>query len=437
MENALIDDVQQPSLTGTLLFVDDEQNILSSLSRLFRPSGCRILTANSGKEGLQILENEAVDLIVSDMRMPEMAGDEFLEQVAEKWPDTMRILLTGYSDMTATITAINKGGIYRYISKPWEEDDLKITVQRALEQKRLEAVVQQQNRELKELNSDLESKVQERTAELSQTMGMLENAYDSLKKGYTDSVKTFSNIIEAREGQVSGHARRVANMARRVALAMGADKVDTQDIFFAGLLHDVGKIGLSDRLLNTPFDSLSGDDREKVIRHSVVGEMLLMPLEILREAAKIIHSHHERYDGNGYPNGLKEEEIPLGAYILAVVDDYDALQAGMLMSEKLTATQAQDFIVKNSGKRYAPQVVDVFINLIKADNNETDTAGEAVYTSADALREGMVLGQDLMTKSGMVLIAKGYRLDAALIKKIRYLAGITENGAGVYVIKNG
>lgn len=435
MESALIDDKQKSLLSGTLLFVDDEQNILSSLKRLFRSSGYRILTASSAKEGLEILENEAIDLIVSDMRMPEMSGDEFLEQVAVKWPNTIRILLTGYSDISATIAAINNGGIYKYISKPWEDGDLKITVQRALEQKRLEEIVEQQNRELKELNEGLENKVQARTAELSQTVGMVEKAYESLKKGYGDSIKTFSNIIEAREGQVAGHARRVANMARRVALALGVDKVETQDIFFAGLLHDIGKIGLPDRLLSTPFDELSDHDREEVIRHSIVGEMLLMPLDILHGAAKIIHSHHEWFDGGGYPDGLKKEEVPLGAYILAVADDYDALRAGMLMSEKLSAAQAQDFILNNRGKRYSPQVVDVFMNLIKADNKESKAEEEAVYMSADALKEGMVLGRDLMTKSGMVLIARGYRIDEALIKKIQHLAGIAENGAGVYVMK--
>lgn len=123
---------------ATILFVDDEVNILSSLKRLFRPFGYRIFTAEGGAQGLEMLARERVDLVVSDMRMPEMNGAQFLEQVRERWPETVRILLTGYAEIGATIDAINKGEIYRYISKPWEDDDILLTVKQALQQKRLE-----------------------------------------------------------------------------------------------------------------------------------------------------------------------------------------------------------------------------------------------------------------------------------------------------------
>src|SRR5487761_2120818 len=123
---------------ATLLFVDDEVNILSSLKRLFRPGGYRIFTAESGAQGLEILQHEAVDLVVSDMRMPEMNGAKFLEQVNARWPDTIRILLTGHAEIGATIDAINKGHIYRYISKPWEDNDILLAIKQALHQKKLE-----------------------------------------------------------------------------------------------------------------------------------------------------------------------------------------------------------------------------------------------------------------------------------------------------------
>ena len=171
------DDLQSSTRPATLLFVDDEPNILSALRRLFRPHGYKIHTAEGGAEGLELLEREPVDLVISDMRMPNMDGAQFLEQVRQKWPDTVRILLTGYADVSSTIAAINKGEIYRYIAKPWNDNDIVLLVKQALELKdlerekrRLEALAQRQNEELKELNANLEAKVLERTEEVRQTM---------------------------------------------------------------------------------------------------------------------------------------------------------------------------------------------------------------------------------------------------------------------------
>lgn len=418
--------------TSTLLIVDDEENILRSLNRLFRPQGYRVITAGSGAEGLEILEKTEVDLVISDMRMPEMPGDQFLEQVAERWPQVMRILLTGYSDVESTISAINKGGIYKYISKPWEENDIKISVRRALEQKALEAVVHRQNLELKALNNSLEARVQERTEELKQIVMMLELAHDSLKQAYEDTITTFSNLIEAREGDVAGHARRVAELARNMAVQMGLNEVDAQDIYFAGLLHDVGKIGLPDRLLNTPFDRLSDADRDEMIKHCALGEMMLMPLEILRTPAKIIHAHHERYDGSGYPDGIKGDAIPLSARILAIADDYDALQSGMMTSNKMSAEQAEGFIVERCGKHYTPQVVDALTACLRSEADKRDVPMKLIR-AAD-LKPGMVVAKDLVSNSGVVLLARGNSLDQPLIDMIKRIVSLTGKNSGLYIV---
>lgn len=173
----------------TLLCVDDEVNILSSLRRLLRSTGYRILTAESGPAALRILEQEPVDLIISDMRMPEMSGAEFLALAHESWPTTPRILLTGYADMQSTIDAINKARISRYISKPWDDQKMLEVIEEALLVKRLEkernqlnAVIVRQNNELQLLNSSLEQQVAERTKELELAMGDLNLAHEKLKK---------------------------------------------------------------------------------------------------------------------------------------------------------------------------------------------------------------------------------------------------------------
>lgn len=412
---------------STILFIDDEANILSSLKRLFRPHGYRILTADSGSAGLALLEQEqgAVDVVVSDMRMPGMSGAEVLEQVRLKWPEAVRILLTGYADVSSTIAAINRGEIYRYISKPWSDEEILLTLRDALERKllkaekqRLEALTLRQNEELKELNASLEEKVRQRTEALRQTMDQLSVAHEKLKKGFFTSIQVFANLMELREGTMAGHSRRVADLARNLAKKLGLSATETQDVVVAGLLHDIAKIGLPDHLLTKPFTTLSPDERAEFIKHPVKGAAALMALEQLANSARLIRAHHERFDGLGYPAGLKDAEIPVGARILALVNDYDALQAGRLVPKKLSADGALAMIVEGRGKRYDPLMVDAFIELMgKAP--KVESYGPEIAISAAKLKAGMVLTRDLVSREGLLLLAREYVLDDSLIGQIR------------------
>ena len=406
----------------TLLFVDDEANILSSLKRLFRPLGYRIFTAESGAQGLEIMEREAVDLVVSDMRMPEMNGAQFLEKVNERWPETVRMLLTGYAEVGATIDAINKGHVYRYISKPWEDNDIVLATRHALRQKRLERanrgleeLTRRQNEELKELNATLEDKVKARTEEVRQTMAFLEAAHDKLKKSFITSIRVFSNLIEMRNPNMLGHARRVAELARTIAQRMGMNDAEVQDVFIAGLLLDVGKIGLPDHLLDKPFVSLTAEERSQVMKHPVKGQMALMALEQLQGASKLILSHCERFDGMGYPDRLAGLSIPLGARILAVANDYDAVQHGLLLNKRLKQTDAIAFIQEGAGKRYDPTVVDTFLR----NTADTGMSKELVLGSRQVVA-GMELSRDLIAKDGLLLLTRGTVLNEKMIEEIQF-----------------
>jgi putative nucleotidyltransferase with HDIG domain len=410
---------------STLLFVDDEASILSSLRRLFRPHGYRILTAGSGAEGLGLLEKEAVDVVVSDMRMPEMDGAQFLEQVRNRWPDVVRILLTGYADIASTIAAINRGEIYRYIAKPWDDNEIVLTVRDALERKRLEienarldALTKQQNEELKALNASLEQKVAERTAQLRQTLASLEKAHKDLNRSFMISVRVFSGLLELRGGRLAGHSRRVAEQARAVAQRMGLSESDSQDILLAALLHDIGKIGLSDELLSKPFNMLSAQSRAEVMKHPVIGQNILMGIEQLQAAAKLVHHHHENYDGSGFPDKLAGIAIPLGSRIVSAVNEYDALQLGTLTQKPLSAAEAAAFLVDNRGKRYDPGVVDAFLQLLA--ETQKDAVVELPMRVAQ-LRSGMVLAKDLTHRDGYLLLAHGHSLDDAVIGELRRL----------------
>jgi len=427
--------------SATLLFVDDETNILSSLRRLFRPLGYKILVAPGGKEGLEIMENSAVDLIISDMRMPEMDGATFLAKVAERWPETVRILLTGYADMESTIAAINVGKIYKYISKPWDENDIKLSVRHALEQrfleqerKRLRALTERQNRELQAFNANLEEKVQQRTQELRQTMGLLETAHKSLKSNYVSSIKVFSSIIELREGASTGHAQRVADLARTLALKAGMDSETALQVLFAGLLHNIGKVGLPDTLINKPFNELAKEDREQVAKHPVIGEGLLMGLDNLQVAAQLIRSQHEHYDGGGYPDKLSQDAIPLGARIIALANDYDEMLQGTFSRKTYTQSEAKHYLLKNRGKRYDPELMDLFLDMLKT--SELPTPKEVIrLVKSNGLAVGMVLAHDLIAQDKVLLLSKGHVLDDSLIQRVQDLERALDEDLDIYIIE--
>lgn len=425
----------------TLLFVDDEPNILAALRRLFRPLGYRIFVAESGAAGLEIIGQEHIDLVISDMRMPIMDGAQFLEQVRLKAPDTVRILLTGYADIQSTIDAINKGQIYRYIAKPWEDNDITITVRQALERKRLErekerleALTLRQNEELKDLNANLEAKVKARTEEVRQTMGFLQIAHENLKKSFLTSIRIFSNLMELREGQMAGHSRRVADLSRKLAIRLGLKDNEVQDVMIAGLLHDIGKIGLADALLHKPFNMLAGEERREVMKHPVIGQTALMALEQMHGAAKIIRGHHERFDGQGYPDALSGLEIPMGARILGVVNDYDAVQLGHISSKRLSAQEALLYIKDGRGKRYDPSVCDEFIAMMGGVDAGGDQPKEKDFAVRPAdIKPGMVLTRDLVTRSGLLLLAKDYVIDENLVEQLRTFEKVDGQPLTIYV----
>jgi response regulator RpfG family c-di-GMP phosphodiesterase len=345
-------------------------NILTSLRRLLKREGYTIFIAQSAQEGLSILERQAIDLILSDMRMPVMDGAVFLEKVSEDWPDSIRILLTGYSDLSATISAVTKGRIYKYISKPWEEQDLLLTIRHALDRKYLEQERQRlakltlkQNMELKELNKNLEKRVEEQTEELRQAMGRLEKTHESLKKNYFSTIRVFSDLIEMREGSSAGHARRVADLSRKVAQNMGLSSTDAQNSFIAGLLHGIGKIALSDQVINKPLAMLSAEEMKQYRKYAILGESILLELDNLQPAARIIRSHLEHYDGSGFPDRLAGNEIPIGARILAGANDYEFLRNGLFSGEKLSHKDALKFLEDRVGSRYDPDVVETLAQL--------------------------------------------------------------------------
>ncbi len=276
-------DGQTPQVT--ILLVDDEPSILSALRRLFRPQGYRILMAEGGAAALELAATDTIDLVISDMRMPQMDGAQFLQRMRSLQPDAMRILLTGYADINSTIAAINGGEIHRYIAKPWDDNDIVLVVREALARRQLEMrnrqlaeIVQKQNDELLGLNAGLEDRVRQRTAEIEQINDMLTVAYDELKSNFMLSMQIFAGLMELRHNGMSGQSRRVAALARRTCVHLKLDERLSHDIHVAALLHNIGKIGFPDSLLNRPISTLNSEDVARYRKHPLNAETALMPL---------------------------------------------------------------------------------------------------------------------------------------------------------------
>jgi response regulator RpfG family c-di-GMP phosphodiesterase len=408
-----------------ILLVDDEPNILSALCRLFRNEDFRVLIAGSGAAGLEIMATQPVDLVISDMRMPGMNGAQFLEQARLNWPDTMRLLLTGHADISYVLDAINRGEIYRYITKPWDDSDILQTVRQALERKllgqeqtRLEALVLSQNVRLVALNASLENKVRERTIELEQARDTLVELNTALKTNFLLSIKVFSNLIEIRGGNLAGHSLRVAEMARKLALEVGCDELATNDILLAAMMHDIGKIGLSDDMLKLPRSVMSREQSVHYQKIPTEGEQLLMPIAELRGAAKLVRAQQERFDGHGYPDQLSGTAIPLGARILALVSDYDNLQIGMIFPRKIWPDEAREYLLQDHGTHYDPQLVTALFRMLDNHAGSTTPQRTILHIAAATVQPGVTLALDMVLPNGSLLLSAGHFIDSSMCRQI-------------------
>lgn len=405
-----------PQPQCTVLCVDDEPNILSSLRRLFRPCGYRVLVADGGAQGLEFLRSEPVDLVISDMRMPHMDGAQFLKAVREGWPEVVRILLTGYADISSTIEAVNQGQIYRYVSKPWTDEDMMLTVRQALETRalqrekdRLEALTREQNETLRQLNESLEAKVQERTADL-------QRAHEKLKQSFLTAVKIFSTLMEMRHPVLAGHSRRVAVLARSMAIHMGMNDLNVQNVFIAGMLHDIGKIGFPDGLLTRAVRTMSSEELVTYRKHPIDGATALMALDELASVTKLVRHHHERFDGQGFPDGLQGHDIPLGARLLAVANDYDSLQIGTFSALHFKPEEARQTLEKDRGKRYDPQALDALMAVTTAPPKPPMRERRLKLSE---LQPGMVLSREFTRTGGALLLGVDQVLSEKLIERMQ------------------
>lgn len=407
-----------------ILFVDDEAPILASLRRMMRKYPYNCFFAENAQAGLEILESHPIDLIVSDMRMPVMDGAAFLAEVKQRWPFSVRFLMTGYADMNAAINALNLGGINRYISKPWDEQALIEAIDEGLrirrlerEKKRLLDKTRQQNEELKRFNEELESRVNERTQEIQHKSALLKTALKQLESSYDASARVFATIINSRPLLQKGQSRHVADLAKAIAERMSLGRSDIAYIYYAALLHELGKLNLPDDILMRAEANLTHRDIEVYQKYPEMGEMFLTAITALAPSARLIRHHTELFDGSGFPDGQRGQSIEPGARIIRVARDFIGLQSGLMSNSPYSKEQAYRYIEEHAGRRYDPEVVEHLRPLI--DSFSVEISGDQEQRVAvAALRPGMVLSRDLVNKSGILLMAAGSKLNEHVINKL-------------------
>ncbi len=313
-----------------LLIVDDEPDNLALLYRTLRGK-YDIAKSTSPLMALEMLQKEHFHCILSDHKMPEMDGVEFLKRSCEISPDTMRLLVTAYTDAGILIDAINYAKIYRYIKKPYNPDELLLIVENALEYW-----------QLKYDNSAL---------------------VNDLKDLFAGTITAIVEALDAKDSYTLGRSRRVTFYAVKIAKALHLSETTTGKIELAGLLHDIGMIGVSDDILSK-VEKLTQEEYDEIKKHVVHSVRILDDIKQLADVVEIIKYHHEFYDGNGYPYGKAGEDIPIGSRIIAVADAFDSMVTPKVYRNQVPPVEALSQIKKSAGKQFDPVVVETFEQIL-------------------------------------------------------------------------
>ncbi|MBI4714866.1 MAG: response regulator [Nitrospirae bacterium] len=349
--------------SSQILVVDDEALIREVLTRKLKESGYRIQTAENAFDALEKIRGNGFSVILSDIMMPGMDGISLLKKVRAQNPDTAVVMITALSNVNSAVESLRLGA-YDYIIKPFNLEEVVISVRNALEKRRLIL----ENREYQQF---LEQKVEEQTQEIrghliteQQKTQELNSALHEIQITYNATLEALSVALDFRDNETEGHSQRVVQYSLALARELKLGEEDLETIERGTLLHDVGKIGVPDAILKKPA-KLTPEEWVEMRKHVEHGFRMLKDIPFLKEAALIVLHHQEKFDGTGYPQGLKGEEIVIGARIFAIADTYDAMTSDRPYRKALTDDDARAEILKYSGTQFDPAVVENFFQIPK------------------------------------------------------------------------
>jgi len=337
-----------------LLIVDDEASVREILAEGLEMMGYGTSTAGSAGAAFEHIRSERPSLVLTDIEMPGENGMELLRRVKEHDPDLDVVMVTGIVDAQTAIAAIRQGAA-DYVTKPFNLDEVQIVVDRTLYKRQL-------IKENRAYQGRLEVLVEQRTHELSEKKAEVERLYRDLEDSYESTLQALVTALDFRDNETQGHSYRVVEYAVLVSQRMGVDDEEMAWIRRGAILHDVGKIGVSDAVLRKP-GKLDEDEWVEMKKHPEMGYRMLEQIRFLQPALDIVLCHQERFDGSGYPQGLRGEQIPLGARIFAVVDTFDAMTSDRPYRAALSIDEACEEILRWSGRQFDPRVVDAFLSI--------------------------------------------------------------------------
>ena len=411
-----------------ILLVDDEVNITKSLRRLLMEvDRYDVFVAQSGGEGLDIVQAEQdIGVIISDQRMPGMSGVEFLSKVREIAPDAIRILLTGYADIEASIGAINQGAVFRYLTKPWENEELLDVVAEAAknywliaENRRLNMLVSKQKDELKQWNERLKQRVLEQTSQLREKSDALAESNLQLRTAFTETIEALAGLIEMRDRRSSGHSRNVAALVAAMAGQLELSPKYTDMVRSAGLLHDIGKIAMSDQLIVKSEVKMNEAELVEYRNHVIRGQAAIDMVPSMRDIGLLIRHHHERYDGSGFPDQLKGEEIPLGSRLICAADRFERHLSQFSEEEALDASL--EAIADEWGTVLDPALRSSLEEGVKEVYQHLRISAEVCEKNINPseLMPGMQLNSDLYSGTGVLLLKQGTIFDEEEVAAVK------------------
>ena len=322
------------------LVVDDEPRLRQVIAHLMRSDGFETFEAANGEEAVALLERNPVTLVMSDVRMPRMDGIELLRQVRARWPDTAVVMITAIADVDVAVSCLSIGAM-DYLTKPFQLEEVRARVEQALEKRRLIL----ENRDYQE---QLEDKVTLQARRLEEL--------------FLASIQSLADALEVKDPYTRGHSVRVSRYSSIIARTMGVEGELLRQIELGGHVHDIGKIGVREAVLNKP-GQLTDEEYDHIMIHPMVGWRILAPLLTETPAAlNIVRWHHERADGRGLPDGLRGDAIPLEARIVAVADAFDAMTSGRpYRMTEMTFAGGVDEIQRCAGDQFDPAVAEALV----------------------------------------------------------------------------
>ena len=349
----------------TIVIVDDEDIITTSISEYLElTTDYNILTYNNPNEALDAIRDINVDVMISDFLMPQMNGLDFLSKTKELCPNVIMILLTGYADKENAIRAINELELFQYIEKPWDNEALCMVIKNGLEKKDLISKLSEKVDELEESHD----RIIQQNQEISHLYNMLKQDYQAELENVENVIVALAKAIEAKDKYTEGHTDRVSKLAVHLGEKMNLSPEKINILKIGGIVHDIGKIGVPEHILNKP-GRLDPEEFELVKEHSVIGEQICRPLKSLQPVLTIIRSHHEKLNGSGYPDHLTCDQISEEAKIIAVADIYDAISTDRPYRKKMNTEEIISLMIDDKEKgNLDALIVDILVAMLR--NNE-------------------------------------------------------------------